>query len=58
MHGDADDVVSPEDAHALLGASGQSTTELMMLPGAGHRFRSNVEAVDIAVNWLVETLKA
>ena len=30
----------------------------MMLPGAGHRFRSNVEAVDIAVNWLVETLKA
>ncbi len=58
MHGDADDVVSPDDAHALLEASDQSVTELMMLPGAGHRFRSNVEAVDIAVNWLVKTLSA
>ncbi len=58
MHGDADDVVPPEDAQALLSAADPATTQLMMLPGAGHRFRSNVEAVDIAVNWLVETLKA
>ena len=56
MHGDADDVVPPEDAHALYAASDSATTELMMLPGAGHRFRSNVEAVDIAVRWLVDTL--
>ena len=56
MHGDADDVVPPEDAATLLANADASNTQLMMLPGAGHRFRGNVSAIDMAIDWLVETL--
>ncbi len=58
MHGDADDVVPPEDAHTLFSHADPASSQLLMLPGAGHRFRGNVEAVDMAINWLVETLDA
>ena len=56
MHGDADDVVPPEDAETLRSLADADSTRLIMLPGAGHRFRGNVEAVGMAIDWLVETL--
>ena len=58
MHGDADDVVPPDDALTLQALADPASTQLMMLPGAGHRFRGNVEAVDLAIGWLVQTLRA
>ena len=38
VHGDADESVTPEEAVRLHGASGRATTELLLIPGAGHTF--------------------
>ncbi len=51
LHGDADDVVSPESAHVLYERAGEGK-ELRMLPGVGHRFRSEPTAMAAAIEWL------
>ena len=51
LHGDADDVVSPESAYALFEMAGEPK-ELQMLPGVGHRFRHEGAAMTAALEWL------
>ena len=51
LHGDADDVVSPESAHMLYERAGEGR-ELRMLPGVGHRFRREPTAMSAAIEWL------
>ena len=51
LHGDADDVVSPDSAHVLYERAGEGK-QLMMLPGVGHRFRSEPTAMAAAIEWL------
>ena len=51
LHGDADDVVPPHNAHALYERAGEGR-ELRMLPGVAHRFRSEPTAMAAALEWL------
>ena len=51
LHGDADDVVSPDNAHTLYERAGEGK-EMRMLPGVGHRFRSEETAMGAALEWL------
>ena len=51
LHGDADDVVSPDSVYALYERAGEGK-EMQMLPGVGHRFRSEAVAIGVALEWL------
>ena len=53
LHGDADDVVSPDNAYTLYERAGEGR-EMRMLPGVGHRFRSEATAIGAALEWLKE----
>jgi fermentation-respiration switch protein FrsA (DUF1100 family) len=53
LHGDADDAVSPDDAHILFECAGEGK-ELQMLAGVGHRFRQERTATGTALEWLKE----
>jgi fermentation-respiration switch protein FrsA (DUF1100 family) len=53
LHGDADDTVNLDSVHALFKRAGKGR-ELRMLPGVGHRFRQEKEAIGIAIEWLKE----
>jgi fermentation-respiration switch protein FrsA (DUF1100 family) len=53
LHGDADDVVDPASAF-LLYERAQEPKDLRMLPGVGHRFRSEESAIWAALEWLKE----
>jgi putative redox protein len=55
MHGEEDDVVSPDDARVLY-ARAHEPKELVMLPKTGHRFRSESVAIERALDWLGEHL--
>ena len=51
LHGDADDVVSPDSVYTLFERAGEGK-EMQMLPGVGHRFRSEATAIGVALEWL------
>ena len=51
LHGDADDVVSPYSVYTLYERAGEGK-EMQMLPGVGHRFRSEAAAIGVALEWL------
>ncbi len=55
LQGDADDVVSPEDAGLLFDEAGDPKN-LVMLPGVGHRFRREPAAIEACLDWLETTL--
>ena len=55
IQGDADDVVSPDDAALLFERAGDPK-DLVMLPGVGHRFRREPAAVESCIEWLERTL--
>ena len=57
LHGDADDVVAPQNAYSLLEKAGEPK-ELRILPEARHRFRHEDAAISIALEWLKEKLHA
>lgn len=66
VHGEADESVTPEDARRLHSASGHATTELLVIPGAGHTFgavhpwRGTTPELDrvtqATVNWMARFL--
>ena len=51
LHGDADDVVSPESVYTLF-EHAIEPRDIQMLPGVGHRFRSEPGAIRVALDWL------
>ncbi|MBF8267011.1 MAG: prolyl oligopeptidase family protein [Dehalococcoidia bacterium] len=51
LHGDADDVVSPESVYTLFERAGDPK-ELRLLPGVGHRFRHEGAVISAALEWL------
>ena len=51
VHGDADDVVAPEQARKLYEVAGEPK-ELFILPGVGHRLRLEEQAVAKSLGWL------
>ena len=53
LHGEADDLVPPHNAHALFEQAGEPK-ELRLLSGAGHRFRGEPAAITTALAWLKE----
>ena len=53
LHGDADDTVHPDSAHALFERAGKGK-EFRMLAGVGHRFRQERTAIGTALEWLKE----
>lgn len=55
LHGDADDLVPVENAFTLYQQAGEPK-ELRLLPGAGHRFRSEPAALETALEWLLRSL--
>jgi len=55
LHGDADDLVPVENAYTLYQKAGEPK-ELRLLPGAGHRFRGEPAALEIALEWLRRSL--
>ncbi len=55
IQGDADDVVSPDDARLLFQRAGDPK-ELAILPGVGHRFRREPAAVESCIAALEGTL--
>ena len=56
LHGDADDVVSPDSVYTLFERAGEGK-EMRMLPGVGHRFRSEATAIGVALEWLKGRVK-
>lgn len=56
MHGEADDVVPPEQVQQLFAAAGDPK-ELVILPAAGHRLRLIPAAVDLALQWMQKRAK-
>lgn len=57
MHGEDDDLVSPDDARVLYERA-EEPKELVMLPGVGHRFRRESAAIQGALDWLEATLSS
>ncbi|MBI2855304.1 MAG: alpha/beta fold hydrolase [Chloroflexi bacterium] len=57
LHGDADDVVPTESVYTLFEHANEPK-EMRVLPGVGHRFRSEPEAVRVALDWLKERFVA
>ena len=55
LHGEADDVVSPQNSRALFERAGEPK-DLRLLPGAGHRSRHEERAITEALEWLKEKL--
>lgn len=53
LHGDADDVVSPENVYALFEKAGEPK-EIQLLTGVGHRFRQEDTAIRTVLEWLKE----
>ena len=53
VHGDSDDIVDPDDA-LLLYQLAKEPKELAILPGVGHRFRSEPIAVKKVLSWLTK----
>ncbi|MDP2953499.1 MAG: alpha/beta fold hydrolase [Chloroflexota bacterium] len=51
LHGEADDVVPPQNAYTLFEKAGEPKA-LHILPGAGHRFRGEGAALTKALQWL------
>jgi dipeptidyl aminopeptidase/acylaminoacyl peptidase len=51
LHGDADDVVDPEDLETLF-ALANEPKEKRLLPGVGHRFRYEKTVQTLALDWL------
>jgi len=51
IHGDQDDVVSPNSAFNLYERAGQPK-EILIIKGAGHRLRISEQAMDHAIDWL------
>jgi fermentation-respiration switch protein FrsA (DUF1100 family) len=51
LHGDADDVVSPESVYTLFERAGEPK-DLQLLLGVGHRFRHEGAAIGAALEWL------
>ena len=51
IHGDKDDVVSPNSAFNLYERAGEPK-EIMIVKGAGHRLRISEQAMDHALDWL------
>lgn len=54
MQGDADEVVSPDDARAMADAC--PTSELRLFHGAGHRLRHDPRAVACLAGWMARQL--
>jgi len=52
VHGDRDEVVPLAHAEKLFEKAGQPK-ELVILPGAGHRLRQDVRAIETAMKWLI-----
>ena len=44
-------MVSPDNAYTLYERAGEAK-ELRLLPGVGHRFRSEATAIGAALDWL------
>ncbi|MFL2639900.1 MAG: alpha/beta hydrolase [Dehalococcoidia bacterium] len=55
VQGDADDIVDPADA-ALLYNAAKDPKEIAILPGVGHRFRSEPEAISKSFSWITNQL--
>lgn len=55
MHGDADTVVSPDDVFLLAKKAQGLNVNVRLIPGVGHRFRSEPKAIQIALEWLKNT---
>jgi alpha/beta superfamily hydrolase len=53
VHGDKDDTVSFEHARKLYDSAGEPK-ELVIIPGAGHRLRIEVNAINAILKWLSE----
>jgi dipeptidyl aminopeptidase/acylaminoacyl peptidase len=51
IHGDNDDLVPLEHARILYQQAGEPK-ELAVIPGAGHRLRTEPKAIDAVLNWL------
>ncbi len=51
IHGDQDDVVSPDSAFNLYKRAGDPK-EILIVKGAGHRLRISEQAMDHALGWL------
>ena len=51
LHGDSDETVSVSNVHSLFEAA-SDLKEINILPGVGHRFRSEHLAVEAARDWL------
>ena len=51
IHGDQDDVVSPDSAFNLYKRAGEPK-EILIVKGAGHRLRISEQAMDHALDWL------
>ena len=51
LHGDADQVVPAENAHALFDLAGENK-ELLLLSGVGHRFRHEAIVMSKSLEWI------
>ena len=52
IHGDKDETIPPKHASWLYGMARDPRRELVMVPGGGHRLRSNEMAMKSALEWL------
>jgi hypothetical protein len=53
VHGDSDDVV-PVEAVYQLGELAPAHTTIHVVEGAGHRFRSESQSIEVIVDWMVK----
>lgn len=51
VHGESDELIPPEDARQLFDKAGE-VKELVYIPGAGHRLRTDPRATALALKWL------
>jgi fermentation-respiration switch protein FrsA (DUF1100 family) len=51
IHGDQDDIVSPNSAFNLYKRAGEPK-EILFVKGAGHRLRISEQAMNHALSWL------
>ncbi len=55
VHGSEDETVPVREAHLLYQAA-EEPKEIYIVPGGGHRLRHHAEAMERAVNWLLDRL--
>lgn len=51
LHGDADELIPPEEAWRLFEKAGEPK-QLVYIPGAGHRLRTDPRMISICLEWL------